>query len=143
MHRKMIWALSIVSLSTTVACGKSKPAQSADDAADGATSSSAPSKSPAAQSLEPGAKVCVDTSLGNRRLVEDALVEGGFEPIDSCMVADAMVREEGEPGAYELKYQRVGDDEWASCTSDLDGEMAFLEQCVIEMGGQAPVASLE
>jgi len=148
MQCKMIWALSFISFAALAACGGSgsKPAASAHGAdGDGASAkgSGSSGSGSSAKTLESGVKVCVDTSLGNRRLVEDALSEGGFEVIDSCMVADAMVREGGEPGAYELKYQRVGDEDWATCTSTLEEEMAFLEQCVVEMGGAAPVATVE
>lgn len=82
-----------------------------------------------------GAKVCIRDTIGQRYLVEEALEEAGYAVADSCMTADVIVEELGEPGAFELRYQVVGGEEWESCKSELDNQRTFLSSCVSEMGG--------
>ena len=82
-----------------------------------------------------GASVCIQTTIGQRYLVEEALEEAGYKVADSCMTADVIVEEAGEPGAFELRYQKVGGEKWESCKSELDDQRMFLSGCIGEMGG--------
>ena len=90
-----------------------------------------------------GTSVCVDGTLGQRYLVEEALEEAGLVPVDSCMAADVVVEEQGEPGGFLLRYQHVGDAEWATCESEGDDHVAFLQSCAFEMVGASPLASAD
>jgi len=88
-----------------------------------------------------GAAVCVDGTLGQRYLVEEALEDAGLEPVDSCVTADVVVQEKGEVGSYLLRYQHVGDAEWATCESAVDDHRVFLQSCAAEMVGSNPLAT--
>ncbi|MCA9624637.1 MAG: hypothetical protein KC731_36690 [Myxococcales bacterium] len=130
----------VTGLAATVGCGSKSSAKSADDA----PSLAKKDKGGAAPSIEAGARVCIDGHLGQRYLVEDALSEQELEPVDDCMSADVMVQEQGEPGAYVLRYQMVGAGEWSSCESALEDHIAFLSACAGELiGGGGEVASAE
>ena len=123
-------------LLTLVACQATPEAKTAEDATPlgGAK---------AAMVIGEGTSVCVDETLGQRYLVEEALEEAGLEPVDSCMAAEVMVQEQGEPGGFLLRYQHVGDAEWATCESDGDDHVAFLQSCTAEMVGSSPLAAME
>ncbi|HHH28149.1 MAG TPA: hypothetical protein ENK57_07365 [Polyangiaceae bacterium] len=119
------------------ACQATPEAQTSDDA-------SAPlGGAKTAVVIGEGTSVCVDGTLGQRYLVEEALEDAGLVPVDSCMAADVVVEEQGEPGGFLLRYQHVGDAEWATCESEGDDHVAFLQSCASEMVGASPLASVE
>lgn len=119
------------------ACQATPEAQTADDA------SSPLGGADAALVIGQGTAVCIDGTLGQRYLVEDALEEAGLEPVDNCMAAEVVVQEQGEPGSFLLRYQHVGDAEWATCESEGDDHVAFLQSCTAEMVGSSPLAAME
>ncbi len=122
---------------TLVACQATPDAKTADDAAEPLGGAKT------AMVIGEGTSVCVDETLGQRYLVEEALEEAGLEPVDSCMAAEVVVQEQGEPGSFLLRYQHVGDAEWATCESDGDDHVAFLQSCTAEMVGSSPLAAIE
>lgn len=131
-----------------VACGGggagSKGAASADDADGGSAQEGGEGKAPAVTNdVSADDAICIDSTIGQRYLVEDALEEAGIETVDSCLTADVMIQERGEAGAYELRYQKVGAGEWSSCESSLDKQVDFLESCVREIFGGGAVATTE
>lgn len=148
MNKWLEIVLSVGLAGCLVACGGgNKGAASADDAADGAEGGESGAKggegSAAASTVDSGAAVCIEQTVGQRYLVEDALEEAGLEPVDSCLSADVMIQERGESGAYELRYQKVGAGEWQTCESALDKQRIFLETCIQEMTGGGPVVAAE
>jgi len=145
-----VLAALVAAAGLTTACGggggAGKGAASADDA-DGGSGESGGGEEGAAKAnttVSEDNTFCIDSTIGQRYLVEEALEEAGLETVDSCLTADVMVREAGESGAFELRYQKVGAGEWNSCESALENQRDFLASCVREMvGGAAPVASAE
>jgi hypothetical protein len=84
-------------------------------------------------SLEAGTAVCIAEIVGVRYALEDILAGADLEPADSCMSADVRLEETGEPSAWVMRYQRVGDAKWLECKSDLQEREQFARECVGQM----------
>ncbi len=84
-------------------------------------------------SLEAGTTVCLAGLVGVRYAMEDVLREQELEPEHSCMMADVQLEEQGEPSAWVMRYQRVGDGEWLECKSGAEEREAFAQECVSQM----------
>jgi hypothetical protein len=91
--------------------------------------------------VEEGSSVCVSNLLGVRYAIEDVLEEVGLKVTGDCMFADVEIAEQGEPGAFELKYRALGE-EWQSCKSTAQDRIAFVKECtdaiVTTSGGAKP-----
>lgn len=130
-----------------IACGGSggagKGAASPDDADEASQDGDGKGSAAVTNDVSSDDAICIDSTIGQRYLVEDALSEAGIETVDNCLTADVMLQERGESGAYELRYQKVGAGEWASCESSLEKQLDFLESCVREIFGGGAVATTE
>ena len=117
---KRLIPLAALALVSACAASSGKDAQSADDVATKA-------------SLEAGTTVCLASLVGVRYELEDVLREQELEPEHACMMADVQLEEQGEPSAWVMRYQRVGDSDWLECKSGEDDRAAFAEQCISQM----------
>ena len=148
MHTKRAALVTgwIVAGGLLMACGgggaAGKGAASGDDA-DAASGDGEGKPAAVTNDVSADDTICIDSTIGQRYLVEDALSEAGIETVDNCLTADVMLQERGESGAYELRYQKVGAGEWASCESSLEKQLDFLESCVREIFGGGAVATTE
>jgi hypothetical protein len=112
--------LIAISLLTTAACApKQGPLTPATDLAQ--------------SSLKPGTTVCISEIAGVRYALEDELVAWDLAPESSCMAADIQLEESGEPKAWSMRYQRIGDAKWLECKSAKDSREAFAEECISRM----------
>jgi hypothetical protein len=132
-----LWGALILS---AAACGGSSSggANSADDVeGEGGPGSSG-------GALAEGTTVCISAVLGMRYPVEEALEAHQLEPVAQCMFAEVRLEEGGEPGAYFMRYQRVGDTDWKRCESTQQDRVPFVQECTLQMIddlGAAPTTS--
>ena len=119
MRRLMVIAATVV----IAACGaKDNSANNPDDVEGGASGS-----------LEAGTTVCINELVGVRYTLEDALRERELEPEASCMMADIQLEESGDASAWQMRYQRVGDEKWKECKSEAQERAVFAEECINQM----------
>src|SRR5690606_16653407 len=85
------------------------------------------------RTLAEGTAVCLQEVAGQRYAVEDVLKEHDLEPVDSCIRADVLVQEEGEAGAFTLRYQMMGDADWKECSSSAEDRVTFRDECAGEL----------
>jgi hypothetical protein len=119
-------------------CACSKSGESSNTAADADASGKTATGE---RTLAEGTPVCLQAVAGQRYPIVEALEEQDLEVVESCIRAEALVAEEGEAGAFVLRYQMMGDPEWKSCTSSADERLEFLDECtaqlVSDLGGAA------
>ena len=83
--------------------------------------------------LEKGTKVCISEVAGVRYDLEEAMRERDLTPEYSCVSADVQVEERGEPRAWVMRYQRIGDAKWRECRSSQEERFDFADRCLGEM----------
>ncbi len=83
--------------------------------------------------LDAGSAVCISELVGVRYPLVDELERQELSVEGSCMVADVRLREQGEPSAWVMQYQRIGDADWQECTSNRVEREAFAEKCIGQM----------
>jgi hypothetical protein len=116
---------------TLTACGGGGSEPNTADDVDAAPGKSGGSRG--ARTLAEGTAVCLQEVAGQRYAVEDVLREHSLEPVESCIRADVLVKEEGQAGAFTLRYQMMGDAEWKECTSSEEDRLAFLDDCAARL----------
>ncbi len=83
--------------------------------------------------LAAGSAVCIRELVGVRYPLVDELERQQLAVEGSCMVADVQLEEQGEPTAWVMRYQRIGDADWKECTSNLAEREAFAQKCIDQM----------
>lgn len=123
-----------VLIATFAACGGSSGSEpnTADDAEAGDPDKSADANL-GPRTLAEGTAVCLQEVSGQRYPIEDALKAQDLEPVDACIRADVLIQEEGQAGAFVLRYQMVGDAEWKECTSSVEDRLVFLDECTSQL----------
>ena len=84
-------------------------------------------------SVDAGTTVCISELAGVRYTLEDVLVANELAPESTCMVADIELEETGEPTAWVMRYQRVGETDWKECTSSAASRNEFAHECIGQM----------
>lgn len=114
------------------ACGKSGDTSNTADDVDAASDASGEG-AVGPRTLAEGTAVCLQAVAGQRYPIEEALAEASLEVVDSCIRADALIKEEGQAGAFVLRYQLMGDAEWKECTSSAEARLDFLDECTSKL----------
>jgi len=127
MSLRAIVGAVILIIATGCGGAKSGGAGSADDADSPADGDQLPA---AANQLEAGAAVCVENVVGIRYEIEDLLEERELKPVRDCMDADFQIAEEGQPGAFVMRYRKVGESDWQSCKSSSQDRAEFDQECL-------------
>ena len=83
--------------------------------------------------LGDGTKVCISEVAGVRFALEDALREQELTPEMSCVSADVQLQESGEPRAWVMRYQKIGDADWRRCESTEEARDNFAQACIGQM----------
>jgi len=88
---------------------------------------------PVVTPLAAGSAVCISELAGVRYPLVDELERQELAVEGSCMVADVQLEELGEPTAWVMRYQRIGDASWKECTSNHAEREAFAQKCIDQM----------
>ena len=83
--------------------------------------------------LAAGSAVCISELAGVRYPLVDELERQQLAVEGSCMVADVQLEERGEPSAWVMRYQRIGDADWKECKSNVAEREAFAQECIDKM----------
>jgi hypothetical protein len=83
--------------------------------------------------LQSGSAVCISELVGVRYPIEDELEKQALAVEGSCMVADVQLQEQGEPSAWVMRYQRIGDADWKECKSNHAERGVFAAKCIGQM----------
>lgn len=125
--------LGAVFIATLTACGGGGSEPNTADDVDAAAPGKPGGGSLGPRTLAEGTAVCLQEVAGQRYAIEDALKEHELEPVDSCIRADVLIKEEGAAGAFTLRYQMMGDAEWKECSSSADDRLDFLDECASQL----------
>jgi hypothetical protein len=117
-----ILGTTILGTTSCALLGGGEDAKSANDAA-----------AAAKVALQTGTKVCISEVAGVRFALEDALRAYDLTPEYSCVIADVRMRESGEPRAWVMRYQKIGDADWKQCQSSEEARDVFADNCIGKM----------